>query len=415
MQTLISCVGDTDPIRNFHDGPLLHIARVLKPEKIILIHSERSKKKHEYISLALQSIPNYSPTIVEENTVLANNEVFLFDRMYEVLSGIIKKYTQTEETLLLNLTSATPQIISAMFSINRINDLKVRAFQVTTPVRDSNEGILHDNQEDLQLLIDTNEDNTEPFMNRLVEDNGEKFNESLVRRTVTDLIRSYEYSGAYDICKRTTFSVESQKKLNERLKEIIHSIKYQKKLSDVEKLKYDQDIKTLLNAYLIIDLQVRRDLVAESLIRMKNFAEFAAILYLKENYKNMIQLRSARNTYHLMEGKHSDELLAVLKAKAEANRNTFSVNQPLNLPVLIEILQYKEPDSPLERYLQRINAINRLRNKVAHGFEEIDSKEVNLPELLSTCRQILELVKTIDSKWYRYNDDLNIELLDYLK
>lgn len=54
MQTLISCVGDTDPIRNFHDGPLLHIARVLKPEKIILIHSERSKKKHEYISLALQ-------------------------------------------------------------------------------------------------------------------------------------------------------------------------------------------------------------------------------------------------------------------------------------------------------------------------------------------------------------------------
>ena len=161
MQTLISCVGDTDPIRNFHDGPLLHIARVLKPEKIILIHSERSKKKHEYISLALQSIPNYNPTIVEENTVLANNEVFLFDRMYEVLSGIIKKYTQTEETLLLNLTSATPQIISAMFSINRINDLKVRAFQVTTPVRDSNEGILHDNQEDLQLLIDTNEDNTQ--------------------------------------------------------------------------------------------------------------------------------------------------------------------------------------------------------------------------------------------------------------
>ena len=162
-------------------------------------------------------------------------------------------------------------------------------------------------------------------------------------------------------------------------------------------------------------MQVRRDLVAESLIRMKNFAEFAAILYLKENYKNMIQLRSARNTYHLMEGKHSDELLAVLKAKAEANRNTFSVNQPLNLPVLIEILQYKEPDSPLERYLQRINAINRLRNKVAHGFEEIDSKEVNLSELLSTCRQILELVKTIDSKWYRYNDNLNIELLDYLK
>lgn len=414
MQTLISCVGDTDPIRNFHDGPLLHIARVLKPEKIILIHSERSKIKHDHIYQALQSIPDYCPMIVEDATVLTDNEVYLFDRMYEVLSGIIKKYNQTEETLLLNLTSATPQIISAMFSINRISDLKVRAFQVTTPVRGSNEGISHDSQEDLQLLIDTNEDNTEPFINRLVEDAGEKFTESLLKRTVIDLLRNYEYAGAYDLCKKTTFSIEAQNKLNDRLKEVIHSIKYQKMLSDVDKLKYEKGIKTLLNAYLIIDLQIRRELVAESLIRIKNFAEFATILYLKENYKNMLRLRSGKNSYHLIEGKQTDTLLTVLKVKAEANGNTFSVNQPLNLSILIEILHYKEPDSPLEGYLQRINAINRLRNRVAHGFEEIDSKEVNLPELLSTCRQILELVKTIDSKWYRYNDTLNIELLGYL-
>lgn len=414
MQTLISCVGDTDPIRNFHDGPLLHIARALKPEKIILIHSERSKTKHDYICLALQSIPDYCPVIVEDDTVLANNEVFLFDRMYEVLSGIIKKYNQTEENLLLNLTSATPQIISAMFSINRISDLKVRAFQVTTPVRGSNEGILHDNQEDLQLLIDTNEDNTPQFVSRLVEDSGEKFTESLLRRTVIDLIRNYEYSGAYELCKRTIFSISGQSKLNDRLKEVVHSIKYQKMLSDVEKLKYEQDIKTLLNAYLIIDLQVRRELVAESLIRMKNFAEFATILYLKENYRDMIRLRPGKNSYHLIEGNNTEELLAVLKEKAEANRTTFSVNQPLNLLVLIEILQYKEPEAPLGRYLQRINAINKIRNKVAHGFEEIDSKEVSLPELLNTCRKILEVIKKIDSKWYSYNDSLNHELLDYL-
>lgn len=53
MATLTSCVGDTDPIRNFHDGPLLHIARVYRPEKIVLIHSERSILKHETIEEAL--------------------------------------------------------------------------------------------------------------------------------------------------------------------------------------------------------------------------------------------------------------------------------------------------------------------------------------------------------------------------
>ena len=146
---------------------------------------------------------------------------------------------------------------------------------------------------------------------------------------------------------------------------------------------------------------------------MKNFAEFATILYLKENYRDLIRLRPGKNTYHI-EGKNTEALLAVLKEKAEASRTTFSVNQPLNLPVLIEILQYYEPEAPLSRYLQRIHAINKIRNKVAHGFEEIDSKEVNLPELLNTCRKILEMVKKIDSKWYTYNDSLNLELLDYL-
>ena len=53
MATLISCVGDTDQIRLFHDGPLLHIARVYRPEKIVLIHSERSILKHDAIEKAL--------------------------------------------------------------------------------------------------------------------------------------------------------------------------------------------------------------------------------------------------------------------------------------------------------------------------------------------------------------------------
>ena len=37
MRILISAVGDTDPIRNFHDGALVHIARKYRPDKIIII------------------------------------------------------------------------------------------------------------------------------------------------------------------------------------------------------------------------------------------------------------------------------------------------------------------------------------------------------------------------------------------
>ncbi|OQR08658.1 hypothetical protein B6U46_04380 [Ligilactobacillus salivarius] len=61
MTTLISCIGDTDPIRNRHDGALLHLARVFRPEKILLIYSERALLKENNILLALNSIEGYSP------------------------------------------------------------------------------------------------------------------------------------------------------------------------------------------------------------------------------------------------------------------------------------------------------------------------------------------------------------------
>lgn len=49
MKILVSAVGDTDPIRNFHDGALVHIARKYRPDKIFIIFSERTIGKKENI------------------------------------------------------------------------------------------------------------------------------------------------------------------------------------------------------------------------------------------------------------------------------------------------------------------------------------------------------------------------------
>ena len=32
---LFSCLGSTDPVRGEHDGPMLHIARHYRPDKIL--------------------------------------------------------------------------------------------------------------------------------------------------------------------------------------------------------------------------------------------------------------------------------------------------------------------------------------------------------------------------------------------
>ena len=83
MKILISAVGTTDPIMKNHDGALLHLTRIYRPEKIVLIYSEEMLAKKEWIETALQSIEGYSPIIVVDSTILKNDEVYIFDKMYE--------------------------------------------------------------------------------------------------------------------------------------------------------------------------------------------------------------------------------------------------------------------------------------------------------------------------------------------
>ena len=93
MKILISAVGDTDPIRNFHDGPLLHIVRVYRPEKIVLVHSERSLTKHDKLVKALKSIKDYSPEIILDGGVLQDAKVAIFEDLTKRnLKALIDNY-----------------------------------------------------------------------------------------------------------------------------------------------------------------------------------------------------------------------------------------------------------------------------------------------------------------------------------
>lgn len=94
MKVLISAVGDTDPIRNFHDGALVHIARKYRPEKIIIVFSERTISKKDDIDKVIHSIDSeYLPEIVCHEPIILNEDVFVFDTMYDQFDAIIQKTT----------------------------------------------------------------------------------------------------------------------------------------------------------------------------------------------------------------------------------------------------------------------------------------------------------------------------------
>ena len=402
MTTLISCIGDTDPIRNRHDGALLHLARVFRPEKILLIYSERALLKENNILLALNSIEGYSPVIKKDERLISNSEVFIFDKMYEILNNVVLKYSRDDEDLILNLSSGTPQMKSALFTINRLNDINVRAYQVITPSHSSNEGIRHDNNLDINYLISTNLDNRKDFEKRILEDKAEKFQKTLIKRTMKDLLNNFDYESLYDLSMRhRILSRSKMKKIISLLQDLTEAVKYQKLLKVVNQTDYCEKEKKLINSYLIILLQANRELVSEVLIRSKNIGEYACELYLEKNYPDLIFWKENRPYLN-------SENYPNIEDKLLNNEDIhYRKEQYLNIHLYIKILEELNGNEELIASLNKLSGYNQQRNKVAHGLSEISASQVNVRKIVNLCYQIVSECVDLTEDWSKFYDQFN--------
>ncbi|MGI1826490.1 type III-A CRISPR-associated CARF protein Csm6 [Ligilactobacillus salivarius] len=406
MTTLISCIGDTDPIRNRHDGALLHLVRVFRPQKILLIYSERTLSKETNILLALNSIDGYNPMIEKSDEVISDSEVFIFDKMYEVLNGIISKYSKEDEDLILNLSSGTPQMKSALFTINRLKDINVKAYQVVTPSHSSNEGIKHDNNLDIDYLISTNLDNRDDFEKRILEDKAEKFQQTLIKRTMKDLLNSFDYESLYNLStgQHRVMSKTKTRKLNSSLQDLTEAVKYQKLLKVVSQTKYSEKEKKLINSYLIILLQANRELVSEVLIRSKNIGEYACELYLEKNYPDLILWDKGRP--YLNSINYPD-----IEDKLLNNEDIhYRKEQYLNIHFYIQILKELNENEELIEDLLKLSGYNQQRNKVAHGLSEIPSSQVKVQKIVNLCYQVIGKCIDLKEDWSNFYDQFNNEI-----
>ena len=413
MKILISAVGDTDPIRNFHDGPLLHIVRVYRPEKIVLVHSERSLTKHDKLVKALKSIKDYSPEIIQDGGVLPDAQVAIFDKMYDTVSSIVKKYISDDE-IILNISSATPQIISAMFAVNRISDFNVTAVQVVTPQHKSNEGLRHDNQEDIDTLIETNLDNQSDYENRTLEDTGSKFSQDLTKRNLKALIDNYDYQGALELLRALKLpkkqeSFSNIKELRKKLTEISDTIKIQGMPDKIVKAKLlSNQAKSALNSYLNIDRNHKQGNIAEVLIRVKSLVEFILEDYLNNHFLDVITYKEDGKPF--LNASKYPEILKKFQEDAKMRGQEYHSGY-LSLPAYIGILKFFEPNHDLLKHIYKIQEINQVRNQVAHSLQAFDRE--NLTKVSSAVfesKQILLASFDIDNHWFSFYEDLNQEI-----
>lgn len=386
MKILISAVGDTDPIRNFHDGALVHIARKYRPDKIIIIFSERTIGKKENIEKVLHAIdPEYIPEIVIHKPIILNADIYVFDTMYDQFESIIQQYYTKDDELLLNLSSATPQVKSALFIINRLSEINVKAIQVPTPVNDSNENVPHDNVEDIDILIDTNEDNVEDFIDRTLEDESEKFLHALMKKTIRDFIKKYDYKASLELANQLP-DFPGLKDCRKKLQDIVDSLDRQAVPQLLQKKKWSEEQKKVLNAYLTIDLQKERGNFSEGLIRIKNLTEFILEDYIENRYPGFLDnYVNESEKYYL----GIWDYRKILKEKNEWN-------------------QYKK--------IKSVISMNSTRNTVAHKLDPLDSEELKqLGPVLKTLKGLIKEQYQLTEKDFNFYKDVNKGLLELLK
>lgn len=428
MKILISAVGTTDPISNNHDAALLHIARNYRPDKIVLVYSQEMLVKQDLINKVLLSIEGYNPIIEIDSTILNNDEVFLFDKMYEVMGLIVQKYTNDDDEIILNLSSGTPQIISALFALNRINDYNTQAIQVATPKKGANREYKSLTDSEIDALIVENQDNNVDFVDRSIKDKSEKFTQALVKRHLRSLIASFDYQAAEAIINRKEYNKLLSKKkiayIREKLNDFSRVFKNQSILSDILSFPLDDSQKKALNYYLMIDVLKEREHIADVLIKAKSLAEFVIEETIKKDYEGLIvfdgNLPKLNPDFPDCEAILDDIDKKMKKSRGieDTEERIFSVQSTLNLLSYLNILEFYEYDSQLQTAINGILSLNGERNKVAHGLSEIDTRLLSrkkLKQLSENLRLLLVDCLGIDTSYFNYYDKQNEELIKMLE
>ena len=385
MRVLISAVGDTDPFRNFHDGALIHIARKYRPEKVILIFSEHTAKKQGNIEKALFSIaPDYKPEVKTHDSIISDNEVHIFDVMFQRFSDILQEYYTKEDEFILNLSSATPQIKSALFVINRLNGINVKAVQVSSPEHASNENIGHDNDENIDELIEVNEDNQVNFIDRTIEDNAEKFIQALLKKTARDFIEKFDYKAALDILDQLS-DFPNLKSVREEIRDVVNCLSKQDVPKGLRHKKLKEEEQKILSAYLTIELQRERGNVSESFIRIKNLTEFILEDYIEKRNPGLIDdYCESIQKYYLSLFDYSKLLKATREFK-------------------------------LRKTIAPIIEMNSSRNTVAHSLSPLDSDAVKqLGIAMKTLKTLVREQYHFSQSDFNFYQDLNKKLLTKL-
>ena len=221
MTILFTPAGDTDPVRGFRDGAILHILRHYpQVEKVILFLTKEMEEKENKDHVYTKGIASVRPGISVELIPSGITAPHRFDNLtwiQDTFETVYHQYPEDTEWL-LNISSGTPQMKTVMALLS-LDYVRTKAIQVDSPENGSNrQNHPEPKSVDLLEMIDDNEDDMDPTMpNRCSEPPLLLLKRHSLKKQLISLVSNYEYAGALQLLKlpenRGLFSKDTEKLL----------------------------------------------------------------------------------------------------------------------------------------------------------------------------------------------------------
>ncbi len=436
---LFSPVGTHDPVGVVDndgkpsEGSMLHIIRHYKPEVVYLyITKELNYNDNRYE----KAIKKFNPAceVVEIISELYKDDVNNYDAFMsdfrKYITEIHDKYNNKGYEILLNIASGTPQMKSNLILEVITNNIKLIPVQVDTPTKKRNfeDTFLFDDLD----KIDTDKENTK---NRCKEPEILSFKRAKIQSQIESLIKSYEYSAAYNLFSK----VENISELfdGNLLKYLEHAhLRVNLKYNEANKIinlanKDLADIENeLLEYYYVMKLKYKKGELSDFILRISPFATDLLFYYLKQNVPALNKvLRDSKNGKQICINESSDiNLINIYNNLYNKNKNYKKDDSFISLARLLTIKDYykKEKNNGINvnivKLFDEIRDIEKnVRNNVAHRMinitEEFINKKVGLSSkiILNKNEELLKkVIPKIDTNYFLY-DDINEQIMDLLQ
>lgn len=443
MRILFTPAGDSDPVRGYHDGAILHILRHYPADKVILFLTKDMEEKEAAMQCYTRGIASVAPDVPVEILRSGITEPQKYEKLTAIQDAFASAYdAHPEAEWLLNVSSGTPQIKTVM-ALLALDYPRTKAIQVPSPERKSNRGN-HPcrTADELIEMLDCNEDAEPGAVNRCEEPPLLLLKRHGLVRQVTSLVRNYEYAGALQIVRqnKNCFSPISEKLLQHAtLRRDLMWKEANKVIAQYEGKPLIEGAGDFSEYFQVMEMRQRKKQYPEFIVKLSPVLAALGMQYIQKIPCFVLtdigywKKDRAGNQIFFIDRERMNQNWPGLVSYLEMNLRGMLRTGPIYFSLIVLICEYleegnlrsNEKHSRITRLFKELRSVEEsVRNPIAHEItnmndEKLESLTANVvgkglssKEILQHLHEVTRLIRGSDIRWTY--DTLNDKIIKSL-